>query len=136
MIFVDLLVVCLVALFLAMLLAAILGWRHPARPDVDAWPTILFLFIILFLAVWAGGVWLIPFGPQLAGAYWLPFVVVGLAIALILAAASTGSWSCPESMAEAKAQDELATQTGRIFGFFFWLLVVLLSFAVIIAYLG
>ena len=39
-------------------------------------------FLIIFMITWAGGAWLMPFGPQMMGIHWLPFILVGLAGAL------------------------------------------------------
>jgi hypothetical protein len=47
-----------------------------------------FLLIIL-LASWAGGIWISPFGPILWGATWLPFLLSGLIVALVFAAAAS-----------------------------------------------
>ena len=39
-------------------------------------------FLIIFMITWAGGAWLMPFGPQMMGIHWLPFILVGLAGAI------------------------------------------------------
>jgi hypothetical protein len=44
------------------------------------WGAMLVLFGILFLTSWAGGVWLSPIGPQLFGAEWMPFVLMGFVV--------------------------------------------------------
>jgi len=43
------------------------------------------LFVVVFLVTWAGGVWLRPFGPTLWGVCWLGFLLAGLFILLLLA---------------------------------------------------
>lgn len=55
---------------------------RPASPF-----TVFSLLVVLFLATWAGGIWLVPLGPRVWGAYWLGFLVVGILVALIIAAA-------------------------------------------------
>ncbi len=80
---VDLLLALLVAILLAALLAWPLGRRGPGPLG-----GVLFFFVILFLAAWAGGVWLTPIEPSLYGVPWLSFLLVGLVLALILAAAT------------------------------------------------
>jgi hypothetical protein len=35
-------------------------------------------FIVLFLLIWAGGVWIRPFGPELWGVAFIRFFIVGL----------------------------------------------------------
>ena len=37
---------------------------------------LIWLFLLLFLGTWAGGVWLSPFGPSFYGVYWIPFIVM------------------------------------------------------------
>lgn len=57
----DALVALIIAVVLAAILVAGLGWRAPAYRF--ALPSIAFVFLILFLATWVGGVLLQPFGP-------------------------------------------------------------------------
>jgi len=45
-----------------------------------------FYFLILFLATWAGGIWIVPVGPSFNGLFWMPFVAAGLLFALLLTA--------------------------------------------------
>ena len=58
--------------------------RYPRLEPVS----IFVILLILFLATWAGGIWLVPFGPRLWGVAWASFVVVGLVVALLMAALS------------------------------------------------
>jgi hypothetical protein len=46
---------------------------------------LVFMAVILLMS-WAGGVWLRPIGPAAGGVYWLPFVLTGLLVALLIAA--------------------------------------------------
>ena len=41
-------------------------------------------FLMIFMVTWAGGAWLLPFGPMVIGIHWLPFALVGLIGALIV----------------------------------------------------
>ncbi|MFO7653740.1 MAG: hypothetical protein R6X25_07925 [Candidatus Krumholzibacteriia bacterium] len=139
--FADLVAVFLVALIFTAILAAVVGWRHPARADDDAGVAgaAIFLFVILFFAVWAGGAWIGPFGPVLWTGYWLPFLLVGFVVAALFAAAAgpRRPRSRAEAAAEARAearQAEAERRAAPIFGAFFWILVLLLLLAVIAAY--
>ena len=81
------------AFVISMLCAAMLlpvtartGWRV-RHPNIE--PLSVFaLLLILFLATWAGGIWLVPLGPRLWGVAWGGFVVVGLLVALLMGAVS------------------------------------------------
>jgi len=46
---------------------------------------LLWVFLIIFPATLAGGIWARPFGPTLYGIHWLNFLVPGLVSALFLA---------------------------------------------------
>lgn len=93
--------------------------------------------LVLFLFVWAGGVWVTPFGPEAGGIYWLPYVVVGLLAALVLAAA-TPPWWRPKAGTDPRAapntsQEELAERKRAD-----WLLglcVALLAVAIVVRHL-
>lgn len=50
------------------------------------WSRGIVFFLVVFLAAWVGGIWIAPLGPTLFGAYWLPFLLAGLFMALIIAA--------------------------------------------------
>lgn len=130
----DLMWAFLLGWLFTLLLTGPLGWRHPARAKGPAPASALFLFVIFFLAIWAGGVWLIPFGPTIGGGYWLPFLVVGLFVLLVVAALSTPSRP-PRGAAEAEVEAEEAAVAGTVLGVFFWILLLGLVGAVVLAYL-
>lgn len=81
MFFIDLLFALVIALLLTAVFAAGFRRRGP-------WGIWWIFLLVIFLAAWAGGVWMTPFGPTLFDVYWLPFVFVGLVAALLLAAAA------------------------------------------------
>ncbi|MBN2350975.1 MAG: hypothetical protein JXD23_00290 [Spirochaetales bacterium] len=43
-------------------------------------------FVVLFLFIWAGGVWIRPFGPALLGVSFIRFLIVGLVATLFILA--------------------------------------------------
>jgi hypothetical protein len=102
------------------------GFRRAA-----AWPGFFFLFLIIFLFSWAVGVWLVPFGPVIGEAYWLPFLVGAVFIAVIMAALAPPERR-PRAAEPERAQ---AAETEAAFGIFFWLLVVLLLIAIAVYYM-
>jgi len=96
------------------------------------WGSVAIFFAIVFLLTWAGGLWIAPFGPSLWGVYWLPFFIVGLLFALLLAA--SGPSRPPRNAQEAVegAKAEIAVQS--ILNLFLWLLIVGLIAGIIVHY--
>ncbi len=137
MFYIDILYALLVAIFLAAVLLGLVGWRR--SPSSSGWADALFLFLVFFLLIWAGGVWLEPFGPVLWGGYWLPFVAVGLIALLLLAAAGT-------SRRRVRRYDDSRIEPARVanedegkavavaFGAFFWFLLLALVVAIAARY--
>jgi hypothetical protein len=96
----------------------------------------VWFFLIVLFASWAGGVWVRPAGPVLWGVYWVPFVIVGLLAALILAA-TTPRRPLPKpptsvEEAEAKAEAEVLAVT---LGASFWIMLVFLIIAIFVHYI-
>ncbi len=77
---VEILIALAVASVCTVLLALLLGMRAPNRI-----PGYLSFFLFLFMAAWAGGLWLKPLSPELWGRAWLGFVLTGLVFWLALA---------------------------------------------------
>jgi len=117
-----------IAFFLTILFA-VLGRR--AR----SYAGILIFFTVVFLAAWAGGVWIGPVGPRLLGVYWLSFVVVGLVFALIQEAfAASSKHAAPRERIEAiEAKEERELE--RIFNIFLLVLLALFIAAIVIGYI-
>lgn len=123
----------LTALVIASVLTSILfgvGWGRHYR-EGPGWG-LLAWSIIMFLAVWAGGIWMPAFGPRLREVTWLPFVTTGVFIILLLLLATPmpSPWRRPRTRQEAVEQVEMARQKevveASIFGCSFWVLIVLL----------
>src|SRR5688500_5247856 len=103
----------LIALVIALILASILfgvGWEQPYRED--AWGSLVAWFVILLLVVWVGGTWMTPFGPRLWDVAWLPFLITGILIFLLLliAVPATRYWPRPRTRREAIEQAEMARE--------------------------
>jgi hypothetical protein len=82
--FVFALVVSIVCAAVLLPLAAQGGWRLGGT-SLDPLGVFV-LLLILFLATWAGGIWLVPIGPRLWGVAWTSFVAVGFFVALLIGA--------------------------------------------------
>jgi hypothetical protein len=99
------------------------------------------LFLILFLATWAGGMWIEPFGPMLWGIHWLSYLLVGAVVALIFAVGHSRSMPEPQGRQETiemleriKKEKELEQVTWVTLTVFFWVLVLALLGAIIFRY--
>jgi len=126
MLFWDILFAIGIALILTAIFAGLLRRRGP-------WASFLGFFAVVFLAAWAGGVWIRPVGPVLKGVYWLPFLLFGFVVAIILAA--TAPRRIPErrkSMKEKEAFSKLPA--GVRYDSIFLVLIIVLIAVVIIGY--
>ena len=100
-------------------------------------PAVVFLFLLLFLLIWAGGAWIGPFGPLVWASAWLPFLLVGLILGLvILAVAEPRDRRRRPTAREARepTDEERLAGAAMVYGAFFWILMLLLLVAIIAAY--
>lgn len=75
-----------------------------------------------------------PFGPKFAGVQWLPFLIVALIIAFLIAAAIPPSYSRPRTSESEDLRRARTREVSRFLGIFFWILVVILLAALIARY--
>ena len=124
------LVYLLFALLVSVLLTAIflLGLGRK-----QTWRSFLIFYLLVFLAAWAGGLWVTPVGPSVWGVYWVPFLFAGLLFALLLAA--TAPSRRPRSLREAAEQARQEEQVERAVGWLLWVLVAALVAAIIARYI-
>ncbi len=120
----------LFALLVALVLGGVLFVVLQRRPVGGPLPA---LMVILFLATWAGGLWLTPVGPPLWGVHVLSFVLVGMLVALLLTAVSPPRQ--PRTRGEALRQAEARRDALRTLDGFFWVLVAVLLLGIAIRYL-
>lgn len=116
----ELLVALIVAALFAAGLVSIVRWR---REEVHASAVALF-FLIVFLATWAVGVWITPRGPTMFGVPWLAFIVIGLVVSLLAAAAApVRRWRVPGAAG--------APEPAPVAGPVIWLLLAMLVLAIV-----
>lgn len=133
MIVLELLVAFLVSAVLSAIFA-LATWKRGKRKGL------IWLFLIIFFATWAGGLWMRPFGPTLWGIHWLSFLHVGVVVALILAASHSGprprsrneTIEMLEKMRQRREVEQVAWITLTIF---FWVLMLALLSAILFRYL-
>jgi len=127
MIFLEILFAFFFALLLSIFLGGILGWELPGRKGL--WPSLIFLFLLIFIATFAGGLWIQPFGPLLWGVYWAPFLLIGFVVMLLVAAVIPPRR--PRNTKEAIRQASERAETEWTLGIFFWLLLLVFGIAII-----
>ncbi|MGF1504030.1 MAG: hypothetical protein GYB64_06205 [Chloroflexi bacterium] len=123
----DALFAGVIAILLTILVAGLLGgYRAPQ--------TLLLFFLLVLLAAWIGGAWAAPFGPVLAGVYWVPFILFGLLFALLLLALLP---SDPPVEPTGLEPGETAAQAGILaaLDWVFWLLVIVMLVALVVPYI-
>jgi hypothetical protein len=103
-------------------------------------PGFLWLYLIVFLATWAGGVWVKPFGPTLGEIHLLPFVLAGLIFVLFLAISSPGQppknrHETIDMLERIEQEKKLGQYTYITLSLFFWILLFTLLAAIVIRYL-
>jgi cbb3-type cytochrome oxidase subunit 1 len=98
------------------------GLRH--RPSRPVWS----LFVVFFLAIWAGGVWVAPVGPTHFGVTWLPFLMIAILLAvLVVVLAPPGGRGHGD-------ERELEREVEVGLGMFFWVLIGTLLAAILAGY--
>ena len=113
---VDLLVALVLGLALVWIVSLVFNTRGP-------WNSLLWFFIVVALFAWAGGAWLVPFGPSWRGIGWLPIFFMGIVAALLLTAASPRS---PRKRTEEKELPKTDYEIRVSIDALFWVLIVLL----------
>jgi disulfide bond formation protein DsbB len=119
----------LIAFLIALIIGALLTAFFRRKEGLAGFALV---FFTLGLIVWAGGIWIIPFGPIVLGAYPFPFILTGLVLALF-AAAMTGyrprrtAATGPAGTAERSDLGPLAVV--------FWILIGVLALLIVARYL-
>ncbi len=131
MFWIDFLFIVIFAFILSSILTWGFGWRHPARRDASG-AAVLFAFLVLFLAMWAGGAWLAPVGPVFYGSSWLGFMMIGIFVVLLILAVAAPERRPPTSV-EAEREAEETAAVAVVFGVFFWILIMALMITGLIA---
>jgi hypothetical protein len=115
----------LISLIIAFLLSITYGTRRPLK-------SALAFFVVVFLLIWSAGVWILPFGPTWGGVFWMPFLVVGLVIAVLIATLLPDRPPKDEREEKSDAVQE-ATELSSV-GIFFWILVLILITGIVLRF--
>jgi hypothetical protein len=126
----------IVAIFFSVLLVFALGWERPDRKGILH--TIGYVFIIIFLFTWAGGVWLTPLGTTIGSVRWLPFFIVGFIVTLMLITLIPPRRRRDRStieVVEKNGDERINRETAKVLNIFFWVLVIILVITIVTHYL-
>jgi len=95
--------------------------------------SIVVFFVIVFLAAWAGSLWLSHAGPAFMGIFWVPIVSVAFIFAVLLSAylPRRPPTQRVETISQVK-QEEKSVQ--RVYDAFFWTLLLGLALAIVLGY--
>jgi uncharacterized membrane protein len=126
---VDLLFALVMALLFTMVFAV--GFRRPGP-----WSSVLVFFLVVFLAAWAGGLWVSPAGPVFLGIYWLPILLLSFLVALLLAAVPPRRPPHVKTISEAKEELREERATERAFDTFFWVMLIGFAIVIVLGYVG
>jgi hypothetical protein len=126
-----LIVILVLSVVLAALLVGVLGWRRPGR--AEALPAAVFLLAVLFLGMWAGILWVDPVGPVAWGVPWVPLVIIGVVLSLVLAVTIPSRRPPPGE--EVRIVPDKTTPAERTLGMFSWILLAVLLIVVVAGYL-
>ena len=121
----------LLALVVALIFAAILVYGFGRRAP-GPMAGFLFFVAMLFFVVWAGSVWIEPIGPTIGEAPIVTMLLVGLVIAMIIAAVSAPTPAEPTAPAEEGVAPRASVGWGC--GILFWLTITILMVAAIARY--
>jgi len=127
MFFVEFIIAFSIAIIFVVVLRSMFGRRAPFG---SFWILLLFLFLV----TWAGGVWLVPFGPTLFDVAWLPFLVVGIFIAIVLATTVPPEPARPMTVEQARDEGATASALAGL-TIFFWITILFMMIAILLAYL-
>jgi hypothetical protein len=116
MFIIDLVVALVVGMIIVLIVSRAFGTKGP-------WGSLLWFFLVVSLFAWAGGVWLVPFGPMFWGIGWLPIIIMGFLVSLILTAASprTPRW-------RRASKEEVTSEAGTraVVDIIFWVVIICL----------
>ena len=120
----------LIALILTISSVFFLGNRGP-------WGSVWTFFLVLFLTMWTVSIYVAPIGPVYWGIAWIPLVIAGLIISLLLIAAMPNvdtAYRKPDVDVSGTREKKYDSAHGA--GKFFWVLIVLFVIAIVVGMLN
>lgn len=99
------------------------------------------LFLFMFLCIWAGGIWVTPFGRVTGSLFWMPYAVIGLIMALIFLAVThqqppSGRHETLDMLERIEKEKQLEDVTFFSLSAFSVALLVALAAVILLHYMG
>jgi hypothetical protein len=129
----ELLSALIVALILSSSFAFFIRRRGPRKG-------FFWFFLLIFLATWAVGIWIRPFGPSLKGIYWMPFLIIGMLIVLFVAVITPlpppkGRHETLDMLDQIETDREVEQFAYISLNVSFWILLFVLIILIVVRYL-
>jgi hypothetical protein len=112
-----------------------LGGHRTRREESGAGVAFLFFFLLFLPFIWAGGLWMTPFGPMVYEVAWMPFLLVGFLVMLLIVVtlpADRGQGKLPPSETGTASKGE--ERAVKVFGGAYLLLLVGLFILILLHY--
>jgi hypothetical protein len=120
-----------VAILLSLTLFSVMKRRGPGPGN-----GLLFFFVIFLLFAWAGGIWMLPYGPMIWGTAGFGFLLVPLLLLLVIAALLPSAKPRTARGLVEQAENERAAEDAAAItlGAFFWATLILLVALIAVRY--
>ena len=128
--FVQVLVIVLIALGFTGISFLVFRRRGP-------WGSLWSFFAMVLLGIWVASLWIAPTGPIYWGVAWLPILLVGLVLSLLLISIRSGSKDQrrdQEMFREQRHKQRREDRAFRVLNVSFWLLLLALATIVVLGY--
>ncbi len=95
---------------------------------------VLAVFLLLvFLATWAGQLWITPFGPITRGVIWVPLVIVSVPFSFLALALLPGKPTNKKNI-DKNENDESDIEDEEALGLIFWIILIILILSIVTGY--
>lgn len=115
----------LISFLIALIITVIFFYGFRSR---GPWGNFWTFFLVMFLVIWAGALWLTPIGPTWLDVAWVPIIILGIVLAIIMAASTPPERPTRIVVNEPEPEPE---REPAIVGMFFWVSIIVLAAVII-----
>lgn len=119
------------AFLIALALSLFIAYGFRNGPLRNFWLS----FLVIFLGIWAAGLWIRPVGPVVYGVAWVPLFFVGMLITALLASFAPAA-NDEEDIAidQEKAKKKEREKNAGAVGLIFWLFILITIISIVLGY--